>query len=62
MSRILITILLLSSTPHTADAGQCSETYTDSNGVKRRRPVACDGSGEPKPAPRKGEKKDPVAK
>lgn len=60
MRRILIALTMLLCTE--AYAGQCSETYKDENGVKRRRPIACDGSGEPKPAPSKGQKKDPVAK
>lgn len=60
MRRILIAITMFLCAE--AYAGQCSETYTDEKGVKRRRPIACDGSGEPKPAPSKGQKKDPVAK
>ena len=57
---ILPLLYMLSTTP--ATAGQCSETYKDEKGVERRRPIACDGSAEPKPAPLKGQKKDPVAK
>ncbi len=60
MKRILIAITVLMCTE--AYAGQCSETYKDAQGVERRRPIACDGTAEPKPAPLKGQKKDPVAK
>ncbi len=60
MRAAILSLVLLAYTP--ASAGQCSETYKDEKGVERRRPISCSGSGEPQPAPRKGQKKDPVAK
>jgi hypothetical protein len=61
MPKTIVLLFTLFSIP-SAHAGTCWETYTDAKGVERRRQISCDGKAEPKPAPSKGEKKDPVAR
>lgn len=64
LQRLAFYLILALATGLVIKAGgaKCYENYTDKDGVERRREISCDGSAEPKPAPRKGEKHDPKVK